>query len=76
MDGWSRRAVEERGVTYVDHVAGDYRVARGYDEAERVAGRPWSLLRADRFVGTYESLVAAKRAAADLEAALDAMEVA
>lgn len=58
---WTRVPAEERGRAYVDHVAGPFRIAEGYDEPARRAGEPWTLLERGRHVATFDSLRSAQR---------------
>lgn len=68
---WARVAREERGREYVDHVAGTFRIAQGYDEPARREGRPWTLFERDRYVATFATVAEAKaRAGAAPEGAI------
>ena len=60
---WSRVHAAERGREYLDHVAGPFRIAEGYDEPARREGRPWTLFERQRAKGSFKTLADAKKAA-------------
>lgn len=71
---WSRVVLRVDGRRYVDHVAASPDVAlaigQGFDEQERIAGRPWALHETTggglRWVGAFASVAEAKAHAEEM----------
>lgn len=63
---WTIVEVIEKARLFRDHVSdgGRFRVAEGFDELEKRAGRPYTLFDGGRYVGTFSS---AREARADAE---------